>query len=135
MSPRPLAAVLTALCLLVVLPVAGPAAAQDGFCGRYIQTSSNAGLCLTCRLSVADNPQIEAYFVEANTNWTAELLWADGNPGAARGTGSWGDVEGPYNNAGFDIDMWHEGEVLWVQMDHYSANLPGVVEASFLCAD
>lgn len=50
-----------------MLALAAPAAMAQGFCGNYVQVSSNAGACPQCTLFIADNPEIQKYFAEANT--------------------------------------------------------------------
>lgn len=107
--------------------------AKAGFCGNYIQTSSNAGNCDTCKLMIADNPEIQKYFVTANNGWEAELSWTHGDDSTATGSGRWNRNLG-HSLAGkrFDIDMNQQGRRLNMTM-----SLPGSgpIQATFLCLD
>lgn len=106
-----------------------------GFCGNYVQLTSNAGDCLNCRLIIADNPKNQFYFVEANNGWTAELTWVDGDASVATGQGFWGDVGGAYDNAGFEIDLLQQGRVLTMFMTHHLPELSATIEATYACTD
>lgn len=127
--------------LLVCAPVgilASTAAAQSdwqGFCGNYVQTTSNAGQCVNCRLLIADNPEIQLYLVEADTGWSAELTWVEGDESVASGVGKWGNVGGPYDNATFSIDLSKQGPVLSMIMSHTHPGLGAPIEATYVCLD
>ena len=116
---------------LATLSLSKPA--QAGFCGNYIQISSNAGNCDTCRLQIADNPETESYFVTANNGWEAELTWSHGDEQMAIGTGSWKRNVG-HSLAGksFDIDLNQQERRLNMIM-----SLPGSgpIKATYLCLD
>lgn len=107
--------------------------ANAGFCGNYVQTSSNAGDCDNCRLLIADNPKIQKYFVTANNGWEAELSWTHGDDSTAIGSGRWkSNVGGALGGRQFDIDMNQQGRDL-----HLTMSLPGSgpIRATFLCLD
>lgn len=100
--------------------------AQAGFCGNYIQTSSNAGQCNNCRLSIADNPKIQKYFVTANNGWRAQLNWNHGDDSTASGSGNWN------NGQRFTIDLSQQGRRLNLIMSNPGS---GPIRASFNCLD
>ncbi|MEM1387883.1 MAG: hypothetical protein AAF748_07015 [Pseudomonadota bacterium] len=116
----------------------GQAVAQSewtGFCGNYVQTTSNAGQCVNCRLLIADNPETQRYFVEADTGWSAELEWLGGDPSAAAGDGRWGTVGGVYDQQPFTIDMSAQGDVLYMTMGHADPSLGVPIESTYVCLD
>lgn len=100
--------------------------AQAGFCGNYIQTASNAGQCKNCRLTIADNPEIQKYFVTANNGWQAELTWTHGDDSNATGSGNWN------NGQHFDIDLSQQGRRLNLIMSNPGS---GPIRATFNCLD
>jgi len=123
--------------LLFAVAASSAVAQSDwpGFCGNYVQTTSNAGQCVNCRLLIADNPEIQRYFVESDTGWSAELGWVDADPSVAAGTGTWGDVGGVYNRKPFAIDLSRQGAVLSMTMSHYDGALGGPIQATYVCLD
>lgn len=121
-----------AFAALSMAPAHATSPAWMGFCGMAVQTSSNAGDCPTCRLTIADNPEIQMYFVEANNGWSAELTFVEGDESVATGSGRWGAVGGAFSNAAFDIDMNRQGDRLFLTMSHRDRSL-GTVQASFAC--
>ena len=119
------------------LMVSASAAQADwyGICGMYQQVWSNAGACPGCSLIVADNPEIQFYFVESNNGWTAELTWVEGDESTATGEGKWGNVGGVYNNQGFDIDLYRDRAILTMDMTMHDPSVAGTVQAQYLCTD
>lgn len=121
-----------AFAALSMAPVHASSPAWYGFCGMAAQISSNAGDCPACRLTIADNPEIQMYFVEANNGWSAELTFVEGDESVAAGSGRWGAVGGAFNNAAFDIDINRQGDRLYMTMSHHDRAL-GTVQATFAC--
>jgi len=108
--------------------------AQAGFCGNYIQTASNAGHCATCKLRIADNPEIQKYFVTANNGWSAELTWNHGDSSTASGSGKWkANVGHVYANRKFDIDMNQQGRTLRMTMSTSINGNTNVIKARYKC--
>jgi hypothetical protein len=120
--------------LLALAPLALTAsAASAGFCGNYVQVSSNAGNCPTCRLQIADNPEIRKYFVEASNGWSAELRWVDRTGERANGSGQWkSNAGGSYAGKRFRMSMSQQGKSLSMAM---SVGGGGTVNARFRCVD
>lgn len=110
-------------------------AAQAGFCGNYVQTWSNAGACKTCKLQIADNPEIQKYFVEANNGWSAELEFTEGDSSVAHGSGRWKKVGGVYSGKRVFVDMNQQGLTLRMTMSVADGSVPGVVRATYRCTD
>ena len=106
-----------------------------GFCGMYQQVWSNAGACPACSLIVADNPELQFYFVEANNGWTAELNWVEGDESVATGEGQWGDVGGAYGNQRFDIDLYRDRAILTMDMTMHDSSVAGTIQAQYVCSD
>jgi len=107
--------------------------ASVGFCGNYKQTSSDAGQCSNCTLMIADNPEIQKYFVESSTGWSAEATWVEGDASVADGTGKWKSGLGhSFSGKSFELSMTQQGKTLDIVMDHKSA---GIIRASFRCTD
>ncbi|MBV0910821.1 hypothetical protein [Anianabacter salinae] len=122
--------------IAALIAVSGAAQSQPfGLCGNYVQLTSNAGDCFECRLLIADNPEIQKYFVEANNGWTAELVWVDGDASVATGQGFWGPVGGLFDNAGFEIDLNQQGRIMTMLMTHHLPELSGTIEATYACTD
>ena len=124
----------SAALLLALAPLALTAtAASAGFCGNYVQVSSNAGNCPTCRLQIADNPEIRKYFVEASNGWAAELRWVDRNGQQANGSGQWkSNAGGSYAGKRFRVSMSQQGRSLSMAM---AVGSQGTVNARFRCVD
>lgn len=121
-----------AFAALSMVPAHAASPAWLGFCSMAAQTSSNAGDCPACHLMIADNPEIQMYFVEANNGWSADLTFVEGDESVAAGSGRWGAVGGAFNNAAFDIDINRQGDSLFMTMSHRNRAL-GVVQATFVC--
>lgn len=121
-----------ALTACAVTPATASSPAWLGFCSMAQQVSSNAGDCPTCRLMIADNPETQMYFIEANNGWSAELFFVEGDESVAAGSGAWGRVGGAYERAAFDIDVNRQGDQLFLTMTHHNRSL-GTVRASFVC--
>ena len=51
---------------LVFAAAMAPGISQAAFCKNYKQTSSNAGACPTCKLSVVSKPSKQQYVITAN---------------------------------------------------------------------
>ena len=118
---------------LVIFALSG--SANAGFCGSYVQTSSNAGDCPTCTLIIADNPEIQKYFVTSNNGWEAELLWTHGDDSTAAGSGRWNDNVGhALAGRGFEIDMNQQGRTLNMTMS-MPRNNSAPIQATFKCLD
>lgn len=123
--------------LLSAAAIGGDASAQTiGFCGNYQQTSSNAGDCPTCTLMIADNPEIQRYFIEANNGWSAEAEWVEGDASVAEGKGQWSaEVGGAYAGKEFDILLSQQGRELTMAMTVSDGSIPGTIEGRFICTD
>jgi hypothetical protein len=107
--------------------------ASVGFCGNYKQTSSSAGQCANCTLMIADNPEIQKYFVESSTGWSAEATWVEGDASVADGTGKWKSGLGhAYSGKSFELSMTQQGKKLDIVMDHKGI---GIIRGSFRCTD
>lgn len=110
--------------------------AHAGFCGNYVQTSSNAGACANCRIQIADNPKLQKYFVTSSNGWSAELTWVEGDDSVAQGTGRWNrSISPPYGGKRFDIDMSEQGNILSMRMTVSDGSVPGTVRVTYLCLD
>jgi hypothetical protein len=113
----------------------GFASAYTGFCGSYKQVSSNAGYCATCTLQIADNPEIQKYFIESNNGWSAEATWVEGDDSVAEGTGKWKKSSGgAYGGKRFDISLTQQRRILTMTMTMRDRSL-GTVEAKYKCTD
>ena len=110
--------------------------ANAGFCGNYVQTSSNAGDCPTCKLLIADNPEIQKYFVTANNGWEADLSWTHGDDSTATGSGRWNNNVGhALAGRSFDIDMNQQGRTLNMTMSFPGNGNNAPIRATFNCLD
>lgn len=118
-----------------LLLLASTSAGQAGFCGNYVQTWSNAGTCKTCKLQIADNPEIQKYFVEANNGWSAELEFVEGDASVATGSGRWKNVGGAYSGKRVSIDMNQQDLTLRMTMSVTDGSVPGAVKATYRCTD
>ena len=119
----------------IFLLLTSATAGQASFCGNYIQTWSNAGQCKTCKLQIADNPEIQKYFVEANNGWSAELEFVEGDASVAAGNGRWKNVGGPYSGKPITIDMNQQGSTLNLTMSVSDGSVQGVIKATYRCTD
>lgn len=107
--------------------------AAIGFCGNYKQTSSDAGQCSNCTLMIADNPEIQKYFIESSTGWSAEATWVEGDASVADGRGKWkGGLGHAYSGKNFELSMTQQGKTLDIVMDHKGT---GIIRASYRCTD
>jgi len=113
----------------------GTSAGQAGFCGNYIQTWSNAGTCKSCKLQIADNPEIQKYFVKANNGWSAELTFVEGDASVATGSGRWKNVGGAYSGKRVSIDMNQQDVTLRMTMSVTDGSVAGVIKATYRCTD
>ncbi len=107
--------------------------ASVGFCGNYKQTTSSAGQCSNCTLMIADNPEIQKYFVESSSGWSAEATWVEGDASVADGKGKWKSGLGhAFSGKSFELSMTQQGKKLDIVMDHKGT---GIIRASFRCTD
>lgn len=58
---------------------------QAEFCKKYKQTSSNAGQCNNCFVSIKSNPKHQVYGALGNNGWWAEMNWVEGDSSVASG--------------------------------------------------
>ncbi|MFO0994863.1 MAG: hypothetical protein U1E67_23365 [Hyphomicrobiales bacterium] len=107
--------------------------AAVGLCGNYKQVSSSAGQCPDCTLMIADNPEIQKYFVESSTGWSAEATWVEGDASVAEGPGKWKSGLGhALSGKSFELSMTQQGKSLDIVMDHRGS---GIIRAKFRCTD
>ncbi|HAT87015.1 MAG TPA: hypothetical protein DCS30_14345 [Rhizobiales bacterium] len=105
--------------------------AQAEFCKKYKQTSSNAGQCNNCFVTIKSLRQIQAYGVKASNGWFAELQWVDGDSSVATGWGRWA---GSKTTEGFELDLEQQGSTLRMTMQLVENRKRGqVVRAKFKC--
>ncbi len=108
--------------------------ANAGFCSHYEQTWSNAGQCSHCQLSIADNPEIQKYFVQASNGWQAELTFVEGDSSVASGSGSWRNgLPHVYSGKDFEIDMTQQGQSLSMVMSTMVHGKRQIIQAKFRC--
>jgi len=117
----------------VLLPGAALARHNVGLCGNYKQVASNAGDCRDCTLMIADNPEIQKYFVESNNGWSAETTWVEGDASVAEGKGKW-NKGSAWAGKKFDLYLSQQGRTLTMQMTMRDRKL-GTVEAKYKCTD
>lgn len=115
---------------------AAEAQTQTGFCGRYIQTWSNAGQCADCRLRIAADPEARSYSVESSNGWNAELTFMNGHSSLAGGAGNWKSGLGhSYSGRNFEILLAQQHRELAMVMITEINGRRQVVRAKFRCLD
>ncbi|MEQ8824315.1 MAG: hypothetical protein RIC14_08065 [Filomicrobium sp.] len=108
--------------------------AQATFCRSYEQTSSNAGDCPDCQLSIMNFPQEQAYAVHASNGWQAELNYVEGDSSVATGGGRWRKgLPHAYAGRDFDLDLTQQGKTLSMVMSTIIDGHRQVIRAEFRC--
>ena len=117
-----------ALALLFVLSsgmaFAGPLS------GTWQQTSSNAGACPTCSITIKEDGSLAS--LAASNGWSADLSWLDQGGTKAAGRGRWRrDVGGAYAGKAIDIGVRLAGDVLTLTMSVSDHSIPGRIVGSY----
>lgn len=76
-----------ALAFLAAVAAMHPVGARAEFCAQYQQTSSNAGACDNCTISVRKAPARQ-YTITGNNGWQASITRVSGQSGGT-GEGRW----------------------------------------------
>ena len=117
---------------LVFAAAMAPGISQAAFCKNYKQTSSNAGACPTCKLSIASKPSKQQYVITSNNGWSATVTWIEGDDSVAEGPGKWKSGLGhAYSGKSFEIFLTQQGNKLDMVME--TKGVSGRIEGSFRC--
>ena len=124
----------TFLGALVALPAIGRAEIM-GYCKTYVQISSNAGKCPTCKISLSPGPIAGRIVVTANNDWSAEVTVKSGQTNIASGAGSWAPgTDKTYAGKNFGFDMVRSGNRLAMSMKVIDGKVVRNVLAKFVCS-
>ncbi len=105
--------------------------AQAEFCKKYKQTSSNAGQCNNCFVTIKSEPSHQLYGAIGSNGWYAETHWVEGDNSIASGGGFW---RGAPKNEKFEIDLEQQGSTLRMTMQMYKGSRRGaLIKAKFVC--
>lgn len=95
----------------VVMACAEVAAQGRGLLGNWRQTSSDAGDCDSCRITISQSGR--GFELVANNGWSAFL---SGDSERAIGRGRWGQDGGAYANRAMTIEVAQLGGTLAMSM-------------------